>query len=249
MRTTRTDIMGMPLTVELVDGAAGQADIDAVFEYFMQVDERFSTYKPESEVSRVNRGELSEAHYSDDLQEVLALAEHTKNETRGYFNSVRPDGSLDPSGVVKGWAVKKAADLLKERGIKNFMIEAAGDIAVHGKNAGGGEWSIGIRNPFIYEEIVKVLYPKGRGVATSGSAARGAHIYNPHDPSEELTQVVSVTVVGPDVLAADRFATAAFAMGREGISFLETMPGLEGYCIDKDGIATMTSGFTRYTTI
>ncbi len=84
---------------------------------------------------------------------------------------------------------------------------------------------------------------EGRGVATSGTYVRGQHIYDPHDRTRPLTEIVGLTVVGPDILEADRFATAAFAMGRDGIVFIESMPGLEGYAIDKNGRATLTSGF------
>ncbi|RWK27769.1 FAD:protein FMN transferase, partial [Mesorhizobium sp.] len=99
------------------------------------------------------------------------------------------------------------------------------------------------RNPFNTNEIIKVIYPRGRGVATSGTYARGQHIYNPHGSGEPVTDIVSLTVVGSDVLEADRFATAAFAMGRDGIFFIEQTPGLEGYVVDVNGRGTPTSGF------
>ena len=94
---------------------------------------------------------------------------------------------------------------------------------------------------------VKVVYPHGKGVATSGSYIRGAHIYNPHAPKQALEDIVSITVVGPDVLAADLAATAAFAMGKQGMAFIEQLPELEGYAIDRSVVATMTSGFSDYT--
>jgi len=116
-----------------------------------------------------------------------------------------------------------------------------------GRNAGGTEWSVGIRNPFNPEEIVKVIHPRGKGVATSGPYLRGDHIYNPHDSGRAIEDIVSLTVIGPNALEADRFATAAFAMGKEGIWFIEKLTGFEGYTIDKDGMATMTSEFAAYT--
>jgi len=240
--------MGMPFTLTLADERASPETVEKLFSQLTEIDERFSTYKDTSEVSRCNRGELPEADYSDDLKEVLALAENAKHATDGYFDVRRPDGKLDPSGVVKGWALKKASEFLDEEGVKNFMLDGAGDIASQGVSLDGTPWSVGIRNPFNHEEIVKVLYPKGKGVATSGTAVRGAHIYNPLVPDAPLTDVVSVTVVAEDVLKADLFATAVFAMGTEGISFLEQYEGLEGYAIDKNGTATMTSGFLAYTT-
>ena len=245
MKETRL-IMGMPIEIEIVDNGAKGA-LEAAFAYLVSVDERFSTYKETSEISRINRGELSLAAASPLMREVFALAEKTQEETDGYFDIRHPKGHLDPSGIVKGWAILNTAKLIRDAGHEDYLVNAGGDIAMHGKNAKGEEWSVGIRNPFNIHEIVKVVYPHERGVATSGSYIRGAHIYNPHKHDEELADIVSITVIGPDVLEADRFATAAFAMGRAGIEFIERLPGFEGYAIDKDGIAIMTSGFGAYT--
>lgn len=238
--------MGMPITIEVIGEGAKDA-MEAAFSYFVAVDERFSTYKDTSEISRINRGELPEDEWSDEMREVFAIGKTTRAQSDGYFDIRRPDGSLDPSGVVKSWAIKNAADLVAKRGCNNFFIDAGGDIAMSGTDEKGQDWSVGIRNPFKRDEIVKVMYPKGFGVATSGSYIRGAHIYDPHDPTRSLDEIVSITVVGPDVLEADRFATAAFAMGPKGIRFIEKMPDLEGYMIDRNGIATMTSGFEFFT--
>lgn len=245
MRHTRTDIMGMPISID-IPHATDETLFAAAFARFMEIDERFSTYKEGSEISRFNRGELPERELSDEMREIFALAERTKEETHGYFDMKRPDGTLDPSGVVKGWAIKEVANLLRARGVVDFMIDAAGDIATQGTNELGEEWTIGIRSPFDREEIVKTLQPQGKGIATSGSYIRGAHIYDPHDPTKTLDDVVSLTVVGPDVLEADRFATAAFAMGTDGITFIDGLPGFAGYAIDRSGIATMTRNFLTY---
>ena len=236
----------MPIEVEIVGDDVGDI-IDEGFEYLISVDERFSTYKQESEISRFNRAEIGENALSNEMKEVFALAEKTKKETRGYFDIRRPDGTIDPSGIVKGWAIHNVAAIIRKAGHKDFFVNAGGDIAMEGKNAIGEEWSVGIRSPFNTTEIVKVLYPKGKGVATSGSYVRGAHIYNPLAPEDELKEVMSITVIGPNVFEADRFATAAFAMGKSGIRFIENLPGLEGYMIDKGGVATFTSGFSSYT--
>lgn len=239
--------MGMPTTVEVV-GERAQEGIDAVFAYFRKVEEQFSPYRAESEVSRVNAGEVSIEQVSAEYTEVLAIAEKTKQETRGYFDIHRPIGGMDPSGIVKGWSLKKAAELLCSLGYTDFCIDVGGDVTVLGRNASGTPWSVGIRNPFNHEEIVKaVQVPSGGGVATSGSAARGDHIYNPHEPARPIRDVASITVVGRDILEVDRFATAAFAMGREGVRFIETLPGLEAYSIDTEGVATLTSGFAAFT--
>jgi thiamine biosynthesis lipoprotein len=245
MKETRL-IMGMPIEIEIVDKNAKDT-LEAAFAYLVGVDNRFSTYKEESEISRINRGELSNAAASEEMKEVFALGEKTKKETHGYFDIRRPDGFIDPSGIVKGWAILNTAALIRDVGYENYFVNAGGDIASSGKNTEGKEWSFGIRSPFQSDEIVKVVYPKGYGIATSGSYIRGDHIYNPHAPEEKLHNIVSITVIGPDVLEADRFATTAFAMGKAGIAFIENLPGFEGYAIDAKGIATQTSGFAAYT--
>lgn len=254
MKETRL-IMGMPIEIEIV-GADAHAALEAAFAYLATVEEQFSFYKDSSEVSRMNRGEIAPGEESEEMREVLALAEKTKHETGGYFDIRRPDGRIDPSGVVKGWAIQKTAELLRTKGCENFMVNAGGDIAVSGRDAEGKEWSVGIRNPFNIHEIVKVIsrsgtsegtHPHPWGIATSGSYIRGAHIYNPLAPSEALDDIVSITVIGPDVLSADLYATSAFAMGKKGIEFIERLPDFEGYAIDAKGMATMTSGFRAYT--
>lgn len=237
-------LMGMPITVEVVDPSVTEAAIAKVFAYFRAVDDTFSTYKEHSEISKINLGELCEAAYSDDMKMILALSEQTKQETQGYFD-IRHNGIADPSGIVKGWAILQAARLLKEAGYSNFYIDAGGDIQVSGKK-GGNPWRIGIRNPFNREENVKVLAVTDKGIATSGTAIRGQHIYNPHHPHTPLQDIVSLTIIGPNVYEADRFATAAFAMGKRGIYFIEQLPGFEGYMINASARATFTSEFERY---
>jgi thiamine biosynthesis lipoprotein len=86
----------------------------------------------------------------------------------------------------------------------------------------------------------------GCGVATSGTYVRGEHIYNPKQAYAPAREIVSLTVIGPEIYTADCFATAAFAMGREGIQFIDQLEGYEGYMIDMDHQATFTSGFGRY---
>jgi FAD:protein FMN transferase len=243
-------LMGMPISVEIVDGENLARSIEEVFSYLAGVDARFSTYKPESEISRINKGELPEPQWSEEMKEVFALSEETKRATGGYFDIIARDGTLDPSGLVKGWAIRNAADILSECGHRNFFIDAGGDIQTAGRNESGEMWSVGIRDPFdpSQQGIVRVVQGDNLAVATSGTYVRGQHIYNPKSRSDTITDIVSLTVIGPDIFEADRFATAAFAMGKEGIAFIENLPGFEGFVISTDGIGTETSGFEKYTT-
>ena len=244
MRDTRL-IMGMPITVEIIDDAPIRLMND-VYDFFIGIDSRFSPYKSDSELSEYNRGDIATAGLSAEMLEVLALADRTRTETNGYFDLRRPDGLLDPSGIVKGWAVRKAARMIQAFGVQNFYVDAGGDIQTGGKNGNGGDWIVGIRNPFSEHEIVKAVRVRECGIATSGTYARGQHIYNPYMPKEKIGDIVSLTIIGPDVLEADRFATAAFAMGKEGIHFIEELRGIEGYIINSSGVATQTSGFGEF---
>lgn len=245
MKQTRL-IMGMPITVEIADPSARQEDLENIFLYFQSIDEKFSVFKETSEISKINRGELPENLYSTDMKLVFSLSEETRKLTDGYFDIVSPKGLYNPSGLVKGWAIFNAANILKEKGFQSFYVDAGGDIQPHGLNA-GEKWKIGIRNPFNRDEIIKVLHIAEEGVATSGTYIRGQHIYNPFEKDSPLTDLVSFTVVGPNIYEADRFATAAFAMGKKGIYFIEQLNGFEGYMIDKNGLATMTQNFKKYT--
>src|SRR5207248_6792915 len=142
--------------------------LEQVFDYFQYVDGKFSTYKDDSEISAINRREISVAQASADMRTVFALAEETRHETGGYFD-IQREGRYDPSGLVKGWAIYHAAEILWEGGFENFYVEAGGDIQASGRNGQGKLWRVGIRHPFNPAQIVKVLVVSREGVATSGT--------------------------------------------------------------------------------
>jgi thiamine biosynthesis lipoprotein len=229
--------MDMPVIIDIPEPVKPEL-FNPIFDYFHWVDDTFSTFKKTSEITKINEGTVS--RYSKEMKEIFKLADQTKKETHGYFDINNGD-ILDPSGIVKGWAIHNAAKLLKKSGVKRFYVEAGGDIEVGGNPA----WRIGIRNPFHAKEIVKVVALTNMGIATSGTYERGSHIYNPKNKTN-ADEIVSLTVIGPNILDADRFATAAFAMGKKGIEFIDSLPGFEGYMIDKHKTATMTRGFETF---
>lgn len=236
-------IMGMPITVEIVDKVSKKHFRD-IFNYFKDIDNRFSTYKQDSEITKINNG-LPKTKWSAEMKSIFELCEQTRKDTKGYFN-IKHQDKYDPSGLVKGWSVANAANLLLLNNISNFYIEAGGDIQAHGHDEQYNPWRIGIRNPFNLDEIIKTIRVSTEGVATSGTYIRGQHIYNPFHPETVIEDVKSLTVIATNVYEADRYATAAFAMGEEGIGFIETIPKLEAYMVTKNKIATLTSGFGRY---
>jgi len=237
-------LMGMPITVEILDAGANTNVFSDIWSHFSSVDRKYSTYKKDSEISKINNG-LQTTKWSPEMKTILRLCEQTKQETGGYFNIIH-NNKRDPSGLVKGWAINNAAKLLLARGFQNFYIEAGGDIQVHGLNAEKKLWRVGIRNPFKRTEVVKIVAVTTSGVATSGTYIRGQHIYNPHKPDGLVKEVASLTVVGPNIYEADRFATAAFAMGKAGIEFIESLASCEAYMIDDKKQAVFTSGFEKY---
>ncbi|MCL4384283.1 FAD:protein FMN transferase [Patescibacteria group bacterium] len=244
MKDTRL-LMGMPITVEIADPESTLDSLSEVFAYFHYVDEKFSLYKNTSEIAQINHRKLPESQYSPDMKTVFALCEETKKLTDGFFD-IKHSGRLDPSGLVKGWAIHNAAQKLRHHGYRHFYVEAGGDIEVAGLSSRHQPWQIGIRNPFNIRQIVKVVALTNGGIATSGTYFRGQHVYNPKKFHRPITDILSLTVIGPDIYEADRFATAAFAMGRPGIEFIESLPGFEGYQIDNQGVATFTTAFNRY---
>jgi thiamine biosynthesis lipoprotein len=224
-----------PLPVPVLERLAGE-----VFDWFHEVDRRFSTYKPDSEVNRLQRGELDAASGSPDLRAVLETCAELWRATDGYFD-VYATGRLDPSGYVKGWSVQVASDLLVAAGAGSHCINAGGDVRVRGRPAPGEEWRIGIRHPWEAQEVCWVISGTDLAIATSGTYERGFHVIDPYrgEPAKELR---SVTVVGPDLGRADAYATAALAMGLPGLDWLARLDGYESGVVTEDGRAFRSPG-------
>jgi len=109
-------LMGMTIKIEIADKNADEKIFDKIFSYFKKIEERFSVYKENSEISKINRGEINKNKWSPEMKEIFELSEKTKRETNGYFDIQKPDGKYNPSGLVKGWAILKAADILRKEG-------------------------------------------------------------------------------------------------------------------------------------
>lgn len=237
MRRTE-DVMGMPITVDVRDG---DDDLDAVFAELRRIDAVFSPVRPESAVYRINDGRLRIGDAGAEVSDVLALCDAYEVATGGFFSAWR-GAVLDPSGLVKAWAIARACAMLDARGHRSYFVDAGGDVRTRGDNGNGEPWRIGIRHPVERASVVRVLLGGDLAVATSGTYEKGRHIYDPHT-GEPVDDLVSLTVVGPSILEADIQATAAFAMGARAIAYLETVPGYEAYAIGPDLRATWTSGF------
>lgn len=231
----------MPVTVHVAD-EVDEFVLDEVFADFTLLEGVFSTFIPDSAVSRINRGELKEEEAGDLVLQALHLCRQYERATGGYF-SAWLGGRLDPSGLVKGWAIDRGCSILDSHGCRNFFVDAGGDVQTRGLNESGGPWRVGIRHPVQKDRVVRVVLAAGLAVATSGTYEKGDHIVDPHT-GRAAEELLSLTVAGPDILQADVYATAAFAMGRDvGLAFIQRAAGYEAYAIDRRLKATMTPGF------
>lgn len=210
-----------------------------------RVDEVFSTYRADSEVSRLARGELTVAQCDPQVAEVLALGAEAERMSDGWF-SLRYQGRLDPTGVVKGWAAERAARLVAAAGASGVSVNGGGDVQVLGSPGADRPWRVGVSDPLRPGGLAAVVSAAGvpeLAVATSGTAERGDHIVDPRTGRAAVTDLVSVTVVAPRLVWADCWATAAFAMGaREGLAWLESLPGVEALLITAGDEVRCTDG-------
>ncbi|MEA2497082.1 MAG: FAD:protein transferase [Thermoleophilaceae bacterium] len=236
--------MGMPIEIDVRDPDLDPIAVDAAFAWLRYVDVTFSTYKPDSQISRLGRGELTIGECDPEVDEVLVRCAELHGQTGGFF-SVRAGGALDPSGFVKGWAVGKAADILEGAGAEAFSINAGGDIVLRGRPEANELWRIGIRHPLETDKLAAVLAGEDIAIATSGEYERGAHVINPRT-GQPPSGLLSATIVGPDLATADAYATAAFAMGGDGPEWAAALTGYETLCITTDHAVLTSPGLDPY---
>jgi thiamine biosynthesis lipoprotein len=236
-------IMGMPVTVDVRDEDLDESVLEQMFDSLRFADATFSTYKEDSEISRMNRDELAVAAAHPDVREVLDRCEALRIETDGYFDvRAATAQAIDPSGLVKGWAVDRAASILDEAGIQNYAVNVAGDMRLRGRAVPDPCWSVGIQHPLESGSLAAVVEANDLAVATSGAYARGDHVIDPHTRRPPVG-VLSVTITGPELATADAYATAAFAMGEAGIHWTARLHGYEAMTILADERVLSTPGF------
>ena len=208
--------------------------IDKVFARLQAIDAKFSTYKDDSLVSQFRRGETAENDFDTEMRWVIKACRQAETDTNGYF-SAWASGQYDPSGYVKGWAIAEAAKVIKKAGYHTFCIGIGGDILA--ASSGDKVWSIGIQDPGNRQKTLTVLKVKSLAVATSGNYHRGQHIINPKT-GQPASELASLTVVGPDIIKADVLATAAFAMGKDGGSFVDKQRGYKALVITGEEVGS-----------
>ena len=165
------------------------------------------------------------------------------DETGGYFDvRARASLQLDPSGLVNGWSVDRAAALLDAAGATSYAVNAGGDIRLRGGALPENVWRVGIQHPLERDRVAAVVQTRDLAIATSGAYERGEHVIDPHT-RRPPTDVLSVTVTGPDLATADGYATAAFAMGSRGAQWTAGLSGYESMVILAEGRVLSTPGF------
>ena len=207
-----------------------------------RVDEIFSTYRPESQISRLARGEAHLTDCDPEVAEVLRLCDNAERVSGGWFSRTA-GGRLDPTGMVKGWAIERASDILYEAGAHNTCVNGGGDIQLRGEHAPDVPWHIGIANPLRPGGLCTLVTGRDLAVATSGTAERGAHILAPHTGRPTTSGLLSITLVGRHLTKVDAYATAAFAMGPSARQWIESLPGIDAFAVASDARAWWTSDF------
>ena len=240
--------MGMPISLALrgrhADGQYADAAWHDVLESLREVDRVFSTYRADSWISRLRRREVALADCPAEVAEVLALGEAARIQSDGAFDVRRTDPHgdrvLDPNGVVKGWAVQRAASCVEALPDTDYCLSAGGDMVCQVVDPSAPAWQVGIEDPYDPTRLVARIPVRSGAVATSGFTHRGTHIVDART-GETPQGIGSVTVVTDDLTWADIDATAAFAMGPRGLDWLSTRPGRCGVVVWADGSAQVFS--------
>lgn len=214
--------MGTVFTLAIRDPGHWDDALAEVVAWLHQVDALFSTYHPSSDISRIRSGQLAATAADPLVGSVLDLCRQYELETDRYFTADLP-GGLDPTGLVKGWAIQRASELLHQHGSHNHAVNGGGDVQLAGEAAPGQPWRVGISDPKNRAALLNIVTGRNFAVATSGTNERGTHIINPRT-GRSADGLASVTVIGPTIETADVYATAAVAMGPPALTWLEGLP-------------------------
>jgi len=237
------EIMGMPISTHVLTGGVPDAEteqsIAACFAELRDIDRVFSTYRADSDISRIARGELTLRDADPRVAEVEAACRAAAIETGGLFSATW-NGTFDPTGFVKGWAVESAArrHLAPLLGTVDAVgINAGGDMQLFTAGGSAWVWNVGIADPRHPGQVIATLPVRTGAVATSGSAERGAHIIDPRTGSP-ARGVLSATVVDASLARADLWATTAVIAGFEDRTWIPRAGTRTGILIADDGRVT-----------
>lgn len=208
-------VMGIPMSIDIPGEGDHAAAAAAAFDALREADATFSPYRHESEISRLNRAEITLQEASPLFTEVVELGSRFESVSGGAFTLRDATGAWDLNGIVKGWAAQRAAERVRGRGVDSFCLNAGGDVVAAGNSRDGRPWNVGIRSPESAQDMIAVLSVRDMAVATSATYERGEHIIDGRTgrPPAGLS---SVTVIAEDLVTADVLATTVFVLGPDG---------------------------------
>lgn len=243
------EVMGTVVSLHVVAPRLPALQVDvalaAACAVLHRADEVFSTWKPDSAMNRVRSGRLALEDAPEEIGVVLAICEEARGLSGGWFDPWAMPGGLDPTGLVKGWAVERALGTLRGAFAEAALVNAGGDVGGYGHPPGAEGWRVGIRHPWRPEGLAGIVKLEG-AVATSGTYERGPHLIDPHDGLPR-TAAASATVVGPSLAIADALATALAVGGDNVLGQIAALGAYGAYLIRADG-SEETAGPIRFLT-
>jgi len=241
--------MGTTVTLDVRDPEVSPRRLESALASAVTVlheaDRVFSTYDPDSSISRLRRGTDVLGECPPDVANVLTVCDVAYAQTEGWFDAWAMPGGVDPTGLVKGWAAQRALHGLTRHGIRHALVNAAGDLAVAGNASGrddGSGWRVGVLDPRNPSQVLDAVRVTGTGVATSASYERGPLAIDP-DTQQPVQRLASATVIGPDLALADAYATAAVAHGPDALGWLERLTEVRAILVTLDGRVLRSGAF------
>ncbi len=233
-------VMGTMASVHVhdrIDASEIDRAVEAMWFELDRLEDVFSTFRSTSAISRINSGDLHVLDAGPEVVEVLDACTWLEHVSDGAFRARRPGNTtIDPAGFVKGWATELAAQRLDQAGLRQWYLSVGGDIQTRGTAGNGAPWRVAIADPNnnARHAIRAIVEVAGDAVATSGTAARGRHLWDGRT-DQPARSLASMTVVGPHLTWADAFATAAFVMGLDGVDWVTRFAGYRALAITLDG--------------
>jgi thiamine biosynthesis lipoprotein len=230
--------MAMPWSVHVRGAAATDpgtpAAVNGAFAVVERTDLELSPFRPDSALNAFRAGRLSLDDGPASLRAVHRLSQEARDVTDGVFDAWGWRDGFDPTGLTKGWAISEALACLA--GVAgDVAVVAGGDLAV--RSPSGLPWRVGVEDPADRTHVLGWVDVTDGGVATSGVAARGAHIVGTIGAAggDGGPAVTSATVVAADIVWADVWATTAVALGHRARTALHAAHGTSGILVDTAG--------------
>lgn len=239
-------LLGQAVELQLRSPDVHRAEVDAaaaaVFGELRAADALFSRSRRTSMLNRFNRGELRLEQCPLPMQSVVNLCDEARERTDGYFEAAVPTASgrqgFDPAAMVAGWALERAARRLDALEDVDYRLTAGRHVLARSA-ASSPAWKVNVEDPSGPGRVLALLARRSGGVATAYGASAELRVVDPHT-GRFADGVRAVTVMGPSLLWADVYATAAVARGRDALHWLATRAGYAAMVVDRDGAVGLT---------